>query len=64
MTHPELKATFSLPIIGVKKNPSSPLYTQLGVLTKVLSSATLRSPAQALSDTSWHSWACRVRSLR
>eukprot|EP00035_Acanthoeca_spectabilis_P022763 m.445628 g.445628 ORF g.445628 m.445628 type:complete len:261 (+) comp19257_c0_seq1:115-897(+) len=34
VTHPELKATFSLPIIGVKKNPSSPLYTQLGVLTK------------------------------
>jgi len=34
VTHPELKATFCLPIIGVKKNPSSPLYTQLGVLTK------------------------------
>lgn len=34
VTHPELKATFQLPIIGVKKNPQSPLYTQLGVLTK------------------------------
>lgn len=34
VTHPELKATFHLPIIGVKKNPNSPLYTQLGVLTK------------------------------
>ena len=34
VTHPELKATFSLPIIGVKKNPSSPLYTSLGVITK------------------------------
>eukprot|EP00040_Diaphanoeca_grandis_P007058 m.39558 g.39558 ORF g.39558 m.39558 type:complete len:261 (-) comp18232_c0_seq1:513-1295(-) len=34
VTHPELKATFCLPIIGVKKNPNSPLYTQLGVLTK------------------------------
>lgn len=34
VTHPELKATFCLPIIGVKKNPSSPLYTQLGVITK------------------------------
>lgn len=34
VTHPELKTTFQLPIIGVKKNPSSPLYTQLGVLTK------------------------------
>ena len=34
VTHPELKATFCLPIIGVKKNPTSPLYTSLGVLTK------------------------------
>lgn len=34
VTHPELKATFCLPIIGVKKNPSSPLYTQLGVVTR------------------------------
>lgn len=34
VTHPELKATFCLPIIGVKKNPSSPLYTSLGVITK------------------------------
>ncbi|XP_011405472.1 PREDICTED: ribosome biogenesis protein NSA2 homolog [Amphimedon queenslandica] len=34
VTHPELKATFSLPIIGVKKNPQTALYTQLGVITK------------------------------
>jgi len=34
VTHPELKTTFYLDILGVKKNPSSPLYTQLGVLTK------------------------------
>ncbi|CAG8509865.1 11919_t:CDS:2, partial [Acaulospora morrowiae] len=34
VTHPELGATFYLPIIGVKKNPQSPLYTQLGVMTK------------------------------
>lgn len=34
VTHPELKATFQLSIISVKKNPSSPLFTQLGVLTK------------------------------
>ncbi|CAF1305122.1 unnamed protein product, partial [Didymodactylos carnosus] len=34
VTHPELKATFQLPILGVKKNPSSPLYTSLGVITK------------------------------
>lgn len=34
VTHPELNATFHLDIIGVKKNPSSGLYTQLGVITK------------------------------
>lgn len=34
VTHPELKATFCLPIIGVEKNPSSPMYTSLGVITK------------------------------
>ena len=34
VTHPELKATFCLDIIGVKKNPSSQMYTTLGVITK------------------------------
>ncbi|KAA0193271.1 hypothetical protein HAZT_HAZT008377 [Hyalella azteca] len=34
VTHPELKATFCLPIIGVKKNPNSVMYTTLGVITK------------------------------
>jgi ribosome biogenesis protein NSA2 len=34
VTHPELKATFHLPIISVKKNPSSSLFTSLGVMTK------------------------------
>lgn len=34
VTHPELKATFYLDILGVKKNPQSQLYTQLGVITK------------------------------
>jgi ribosome biogenesis protein NSA2 len=34
VTHPELRTTFQLPIIGVKKNPNSALYTQLGVITK------------------------------
>ena len=34
VTHPELKATFCLPMIGVKKNPNSAMYTQLGVITK------------------------------
>lgn len=34
VTHPELKTTFYLEIIGVKRNPQSSLYTSLGVLTK------------------------------
>jgi len=34
VTHPELKTTFYLPIIGVKKNPTSSLFTSLGVMTK------------------------------
>eukprot|EP01002_Notosolenus_urceolatus_P004943 NODE_2311_length_1151_cov_106.954628_g1918_i0.p1 GENE.NODE_2311_length_1151_cov_106.954628_g1918_i0~~NODE_2311_length_1151_cov_106.954628_g1918_i0.p1 ORF type:complete len:262 (+),score=79.03 NODE_2311_length_1151_cov_106.954628_g1918_i0:341-1126(+) len=34
VTHPDLKATFYLPIIGVKKNPQSKMYTSLGVITK------------------------------
>jgi ribosome biogenesis protein NSA2 len=34
VTHPELKTTFCLDIIGVKKNPQSPMYTALGVITK------------------------------
>eukprot|EP00397_Hematodinium_sp_SG-2012_P058724 GEMP01074577.1.p1 GENE.GEMP01074577.1~~GEMP01074577.1.p1 ORF type:complete len:260 (+),score=54.58 GEMP01074577.1:52-831(+) len=34
VTHPELKATFCLDIVAVKKNPQSHLYTTLGVLTK------------------------------
>ena len=29
-----MKATFQLQILGVKKNPQSPMYTQLGVMTK------------------------------
>lgn len=34
VTHPELQTTFHLKIMGVKKNPSSALYSQLGVITK------------------------------
>eukprot|EP01112_Ceratiomyxa_fruticulosa_P004465 TRINITY_DN1500_c0_g1_i1.p1 TRINITY_DN1500_c0_g1~~TRINITY_DN1500_c0_g1_i1.p1 ORF type:complete len:261 (+),score=46.92 TRINITY_DN1500_c0_g1_i1:203-985(+) len=34
VTHPELKTTFHLDILGVKKNPQSPTYTQLGVITR------------------------------
>jgi len=34
VTHPELKTTFHLDIVSVKKNPQSSLYTTLGVITK------------------------------
>eukprot|EP00913_Durusdinium_trenchii_P032195 g30147.t1 len=34
VTHPELKMTFNLEIVSVKKNPQSALYTNLGVITK------------------------------
>ncbi|KAL6336552.1 hypothetical protein AAG906_025103 [Vitis piasezkii] len=34
VTHPELKCTFNLEIIGVKKNPNGQMYTSLGVMTK------------------------------
>jgi ribosome biogenesis protein NSA2 len=34
VTHPELKCTFNLEIIGVKKNPNGPMYTSMGVITK------------------------------
>lgn len=32
--HPELQTTFCLDILGVKKNPQSPAYTAMGVITK------------------------------
>eukprot|EP00899_Mesostigma_viride_P000723 jgi/Mesvir1/10651/Mv13745-RA.1 len=34
VTHPELKCTFNLDIISVKKNPNGPMYSSLGVITK------------------------------
>ncbi|KAK1350511.1 ribosomal protein S8e [Hamiltosporidium tvaerminnensis] len=34
VTHPELKTTHTLPIIGIKQNPHSELFTSLGVLSK------------------------------
>ena len=34
VTHPELKTTFCLEIIGVKKNPNGQTMTQMGVITK------------------------------
>jgi ribosome biogenesis protein NSA2 len=35
VTHPELKATFCLDVLGVKKNPNGAMYSSLGVVTKV-----------------------------
>eukprot|EP00850_Spirogloea_muscicola_P010379 SM000061S19206 [mRNA] locus=s61:97381:100411:+ [translate_table: standard] len=34
ITHPELKCTFNLDIIGVKNNPNGPMYSSMGVITK------------------------------
>lgn len=34
VTHPELQVSVCLPILAVKKNPTSQLYTNLGVITK------------------------------
>eukprot|EP01023_Acetabularia_acetabulum_P024574 TRINITY_DN2369_c0_g2_i2.p2 TRINITY_DN2369_c0_g2~~TRINITY_DN2369_c0_g2_i2.p2 ORF type:complete len:203 (-),score=29.33 TRINITY_DN2369_c0_g2_i2:204-812(-) len=34
VTHPDLKATFQLDLIGIKKNPNGTMYTSLGVVTK------------------------------
>eukprot|EP00474_Spongospora_subterranea_P009071 CRZ09529.1 hypothetical protein [Spongospora subterranea] len=34
VVHPDLQTTFFLDILGVKKNPHSPLYSSLGVITK------------------------------
>ncbi|ELW70775.1 Ribosome biogenesis protein NSA2 like protein [Tupaia chinensis] len=51
VTHPELKANFCLPILGVKKNPSTPLRTTLGVITKGRSRHALGCPeAKATSN--------------
>lgn len=34
VSHPDLKTTFNLPILNIKTNPHSRLYTSLGVLTR------------------------------
>jgi len=34
VTHPELKVTLQLEILGIKKNPNGQAYTSLGVVTK------------------------------
>lgn len=48
VTHPELKCTFNLEIIGVKKNPNGPMYTSLGVITKGSIIEVFMFPALAL----------------
>jgi ribosome biogenesis protein NSA2 len=52
VVHPELQATFHLDIINVKKNPSSALYSQVGLQqnkTRASSTCTLLSNALLLS---------------
>lgn len=34
VTHPKLKCTFNLNIIGIKKIPNGPMFTALGVITR------------------------------
>ncbi|PRQ19380.1 putative ribosomal protein S8e/ribosomal biogenesis NSA2 [Rosa chinensis] len=48
VTHPELKCTFNLEIIGVKKNPNGQMYTSFGVLTK----GTIIDPSQSCVNVS------------
>jgi ribosome biogenesis protein NSA2 len=53
VTHKELAVTVQCPIIGVKKNPNSPMYTQLGVLTRgVLFQSGSAECRQSLKSTS------------
>ncbi|CAI5950022.1 unnamed protein product [Closterium sp. NIES-65] len=54
VTHPELKCTFHLDIISVKKNPNGPMYSSMGVITKgtIIESAAARygfPPKRALA---------------
>ena len=70
VTHPELKCTFCLGILGVKKNPNGTSYTQLGVITKGTvievrcSSSTSKCylAALALLSTACCAWARRGAS--
>jgi ribosome biogenesis protein NSA2 len=70
VTHPELKTTFNLDIVGVKKNPSSTMYTQLGVITKgtIIGAAFCAPPSPALQHTlaalQRTRAACNARPLR
>ena len=49
VTHPELKCTFNLDIISVKKNPNGPMYTSLGVMTR----GTIIEVCQAICQLLW-----------
>merc|ERR1719230_719663 len=41
VTHPELKMTFHLNIVSVKKNPQSQLYSSLGIIPRAPSSRSM-----------------------
>ena len=55
VTHPELKCTFCLDILGVKKNPNGASYTQLGVVTK----GTIIEVRQPLTFWPWARTCCQ-----
>ena len=65
VTHPELKTTFQLDIMGVKKNPSSQLYTNLGVLTKGTIIEVNVSELGLVTTTGKVAWGklCQVRKI-
>jgi ribosome biogenesis protein NSA2 len=56
ITHPEMKATFKLPIMGVKKNPHSGIMTTLGVLSKGTIIEVNTSSLGLISDTGKIVW--------
>ena len=53
VTHPELKTTFKLPILSVKKNPQSTTYTSLGVVTKGIYNINRRDCARSECILTW-----------
>ena len=62
VTHPELKTTFYLDIIGVKKNPQSKLYTELGVITKgTIIEVNVSELGLVTEWASWDWWQSRER---
>lgn len=57
VTHPDLKTTFQLDIIGVKHNPQSKTYTTLGVMTKGAVIEVDVSPLGLVTNTGKVVWA-------